>query len=256
MTLTRDIKLSLRSSSSDHFGQAPRKVSVERAVMARNNAIAEQNREHFKRLGILTLNLMSSPGSGKTTFLIRTFEHFGSRANIGVIVGDLATERDADRLSATGVDTVQIQTGNVCHLEADMIARASVALGLAGRDLVVIENVGNLVCPAGYDLGEDLRVVLLSTTEGEDKPLKYPKAFRKADVVVINKIDLSQAVKFDRPSALEFIRSIAPQAVVFEVSAMTGQGMEQWYAYLASQLEAARFELCELEHSEHNAVLH
>jgi hydrogenase nickel incorporation protein HypB len=140
------------------------------------------------------------------------------------------------------VDTIQIQTGNVCHLEADMIARASQALGLAGRDLVVIENVGNLVCPAGYDLGEDLRVVLLSTTEGEDKPLKYPKAFRKANVVVINKIDLSEAAGFDRSSALANIHIINPEAQVFEVSAHTGQGMEDWYAYLANALESSRVE--------------
>jgi hydrogenase nickel incorporation protein HypB len=238
MTLTREISLSILSSHVERG----RLVMVERSVMARNDEIAAQNREHFHRLGILALNLMSSPGSGKTTFLICTLEHFAEQVNSGVIVGDLATDRDADRLSATGVDTVQIQTGNVCHLEADMVARASQALGLAGRDLVVIENVGNLVCPAGYDLGEDLRIVLLSTTEGEDKPLKYPKAFRQANIVIINKIDLSEAAGFDRPSALANIRSIKPEARVFEVSARTGQGMEDWYAYLANALESSRFE--------------
>jgi hydrogenase nickel incorporation protein HypB len=238
MTSTREISLSVLSSHVERG----RLVMVERSVMARNDEIAVQNRAHFHRLGILVLNLMSSPGSGKTTFLVRTLEHFAERVNIGVIVGDLATDRDADRLSATGIDTVQIQTGNVCHLEADMIARASQELCLAGRDLLVIENVGNLVCPAGYDLGEDLRVVLLSTTEGEDKPLKYPKAFRKANLVIINKIDLSEAAGFDRSSALANIRSINPEVQVFEVSARTGQGMENWYAYLAAALESSSFE--------------
>ena len=238
MTMTREINLSVISSSNE---QRARVVTVEKAVMARNDVIAAQNRERFHRLGILVLNVMSSPGSGKTAFLVRTLEHVADRVNAGVIVGDLATDRDADRLAATGVDTVQIQTGNVCHLEADMVARASQAIGLAGRDLLVIENVGNLVCPAGYDLGEDIRVVLFSTTEGEDKPLKYPKAFREAHVVVINKIDLSTAVGFDRDQALEHIRAVASQALIFEVSARTGQGMEGWYAYLAKRLEAARF---------------
>jgi hydrogenase nickel incorporation protein HypB len=246
--MTREINLSLISSRPEHpLEPRGRVVTVEKAVMARNDEIAAQNRERFHRLGILALNVMSSPGSGKTAFLARTLEHFAGRANAGVIVGDLATDNDATRLSATGADAVQIQTGNVCHLEADMIARAAQALGLAGRDLVVIENVGNLVCPAGYDLGEDLRVVLLSTTEGEDKPLKYPKAFHRANVVIVNKIDLSEAAGFDHATALENIRAIAPQAQVFEVSARTGQGMEGWYAYLEARLEATRFERAEHE---------
>lgn len=245
--MTREINLSVISSSNE---QRARVVTVEKAVMARNDVIAAQNRERFHRLGILALNVMSSPGSGKTAFLVRTLEHFVDRANAGVIVGDLATDRDANRLASTGVDTVQIQTGNVCHLEADMVARSSQALGLAGRDLLVIENVGNLVCPAGYDLGEDLRVVLFSTTEGEDKPLKYPKAFREADVVVINKMDLAAAVEFDRDLALEHLHAVAPEAKIFEVSARTGQGMEEWYAHLATRLEAARF-----DHSERAAAI-
>jgi hydrogenase nickel incorporation protein HypB len=245
---TREINLSVISSRPEHqFEPRGRIVTVERAVMARNDEIAAQNRERFYRLGILALNVMSSPGSGKTAFLARTLEHFADAVNAGVIVGDLATDNDAMRLSATGADTVQIQTGNVCHLEADMIARAAQALGLAGRELVVIENVGNLVCPAGYDLGEDVRVVLLSVTEGEDKPLKYPKAFHKANVVIVNKTDLSEATGFEGATALENIHAIAPQAQVFEVSARTGHGMEGWYAYLEARLEAKRFERTERE---------
>jgi hydrogenase nickel incorporation protein HypB len=239
--MTRDIGLSLISNRVVSPPEARgRVVTVEKAVMARNDEIAAQNRERFERLGILALNVMSSPGSGKTAFLVRTLEHFATRTNAAVIVGDLATDNDAERLSVTGADTVQIQTGNVCHLEADMIDRAGRALGLAGRDLLIIENVGNLVCPAGYDLGEALRVVLLSTTEGEDKPLKYPRAFRKADIVVVNKIDLAAAAGFDRRLALEHIRAVAPQARVLEVSARTEQGMEAWYADLAARLEGIR----------------
>ncbi len=214
-------------------------VTVEKAVMSRNNLIALQNRERFERLGIFALNVMSSPGSGKTAFLARTLEHLRSSVHAAVIVGDLATDNDAERLSLTGADTVQIQTGNVCHLEADMVSRAVQALDLEGCRLLMIENVGNLVCPAGYDLGEAVRVVLLSVTEGEDKPLKYPKAFRLANVVVINKIDLADAVQFERSVALENIQKIAPQALIFEVSARTGQGIEAWYAYLESKLSVA-----------------
>jgi hydrogenase nickel incorporation protein HypB len=237
--LTREIKLSHISSGTEQRG---RMVSVEKAVLSRNNEIAGQNRQRFVQQGILALNVMSSPGSGKTEFLVCTLEHLKARVKAVVIVGDLATDNDADRLSVTGADTVQIQTGNVCHLEADMIASAVQTLNLEGCQLLIIENVGNLVCPAGYDLGEHVRVVLLSVTEGEDKPLKYPKAFRMANVVVINKIDLADAAAFDRPTALENIRLIAPQAQIFEVSARNGQGMEGWYAYLETKLEDFRSE--------------
>jgi hydrogenase nickel incorporation protein HypB len=231
--VNREITLSHLAPALEQRGRI---VTVEKAVMSRNNEIALQNRERFERLGIFVLNVMSSPGSGKTAFLARTLEHLRDRVKAAVIVGDLATDNDAERLSLTGADTVQIQTGNVCHLEADMVSSAVQALDLEGCSLLVIENVGNLVCPAGYDLGEAVRVVLLSVTEGEDKPLKYPKAFRMANVVIVNKIDLADAVQFERSLALENIRKIAPQALIFEVSARTGQGMEGWYAYLESKL--------------------
>ena len=151
---------------------------------------------------------------------------------LGVIVGDLATENDAVRLRAHGLPAIQITTGSVCHLDAEMVSRAMERLDLNALQVLVIENVGNLVCPAVYDLGESARVVLLSVTEGEDKPLKYPVMFRSAQVVVINKMDIAEAVGFDRETALRNVRRAAPEATIFEVSAKTGQGMDAWYRYL------------------------
>ena len=153
----------------------------------------------------------------------------------GIIVGDLATDNDAQRLRESGAPVVQITTGTVCHLEAEMVGRALKQLDLDGLNLLIIENVGNLVCPASYDLGEDLRVVLLSVTEGEDKPLKYPPMFQSADVVIISKIDLAQACGYDRETALRNIRRVAPKARIFETSAKTGQGMDPWREFLAQR---------------------
>jgi hydrogenase nickel incorporation protein HypB len=209
-----------------------RTVSVRQAILAKNDRLAERNRGYFKAKGLLVLNVLSSPGSGKTAFIERTVADLGDRLRVGVIAGDLETDNDARRLRARGVPTVQITTGNVCHLEAEMVARAMEKIPLDGLDVLVIENVGNLVCPASYDLGEDLRVVLLSVTEGEDKPLKYPVMFRTAQVVVVNKMDIAEAVGFDRDLAVRNIRRVAPEATILEVSARTGQGMAQWYAYL------------------------
>jgi hydrogenase nickel incorporation protein HypB len=197
-----------------------------------------RNRERFRAAGLLTLNVLSSPGSGKTALLERTLSELGGRLGCAVIVGDLATDNDARRLSRPGVVVTQITTGNVCHLEAAMVARAADALAIEGRQLLFIENVGNLVCPASYDLGEDVRVVLLAVTEGEDKPLKYPKMFKTADVVLITKTDLAAATGFDRELALANLAAVAPQAKVLEVSARTGAGMAEWYAYLDAAREA------------------
>ena len=209
-----------------------RTVSVRQAILAKNDRLAERNRGYFKAKGLLVLNVLSSPGSGKTAFIERTVADLGDRLRVGVIAGDLETDNDAKRLRARGVPTVQITTGNVCHLEAEMVARAMEQMPLDALDVLVIENVGNLVCPASYDLGEDVRVVLLSVTEGEDKPLKYPVMFRTAQVVVVNKMDIAEAVEFDRDAAVRNIRRVAPEATILEVSARTGQGMAQWYAYL------------------------
>jgi hydrogenase nickel incorporation protein HypB len=210
-------------------------VPVQEAILAKNDRLAERNRGYFQAKGLLVLNLLSSPGSGKTTFIERTLLDLGGRLRAGVIVGDLETDNDAKRLRARGIPTVQITTGNVCHLEAEMVTRAMEKMPLDSLDVLVIENVGNLVCPASYDLGEAVRVVLLSVTEGEDKPLKYPVMFRTAQVVVVNKMDLAEAAGFDRDAALGNIRRVAPQAAILEVSARTGQGMAGWYAYLEAQ---------------------
>src|SRR5450759_4734350 len=197
--------------------------------------MADRNRGFFHARGLLVLNVLSSPGSGKTTFIRETVRLLGKRLKTGVIVGDLATDNDAQRLRESGAPVVQITTGTVCHLEAEMVAHALKQLDLKGLELLIIENVGNLVCPASYDLGEDLRVVLLSVTEGEDKPLKYPPMFQSADVVLISKIDLAQACDYDRDKALANIRRVAPKARVFETSAKTGQGMDAWCEFLVQQ---------------------
>jgi len=226
-----------------HAGEDPRggerrTLAVRQAILAKNDRLAERNRGYFQAKGLLVLNVLSAPGSGKTTFIERTVADLGGRLRVGVIAGDLETDNDAERLRARGIPTVQITTGNLCHLEADMVARAMEKLPLERLDVLVIENVGNLVCPASYDLGEDLRVVLLSVTEGEDKPLKYPVMFKTAQVVAVNKMDLAEAVGFERETALRNIRRAAPQATILEVSARTGQGMADWYAYLEDRRHA------------------
>ncbi|MGB3613321.1 MAG: hydrogenase nickel incorporation protein HypB [Elainellaceae cyanobacterium] len=227
---------------------APRRLlQLHKNVLAKNNQYAAQNRERFRHL--LAINVLSAPGAGKTTLIQRLLgdrdqlrpDDSEQRANpvrAGVVVGDLATERDAERLRQAGVPAVQITTGTLCHLEADSVAKAAQQLDLPNLDLLMIENVGNLVCPAAYDLGEDLRVVLMSVTEGEDKPLKYPTLFKSAQVVVISKVDLAAAVGFRREEALGYLEQIVPQAIVFEVSAVTGEGLAEFYGYLQVLSEA------------------
>lgn len=219
---------------------SPTAVLVVENLKARNDRQAAVNREHFRAAGVVAVNLLSSPGSGKTALLERTLSEFGRRRRVGVVVGDLQTDNDARRLAGRGGPVVPITTGTVCHLEADMVARAAAGLDLAGLDLLVIENVGNLVCPASFDLGEEARVVVLSTTEGEDKPLKYPRAFKTAQAVVVSKTDLAAPAGFDRDLALANIHSVAPQAAVFELSARTGEGLGGWYAYLDGLIEGYR----------------
>jgi hydrogenase nickel incorporation protein HypB len=212
-----------------------RVLEVRQAILEKNERLAERNRGFFHARGLLVLNVLSSPGSGKTTFIRETIRLLGKRLKTGVIVGDLATDNDAQRLRESGVPVVQITTGTVCHLEAEMVARALKQLDLKGLDLLIIENVGNLVCPASYDLGEDLRVVLLSVTEGEDKPLKYPPLFQSAGVAVVSKMDLATACDYNREAALANLRRLAPNAPVFELSAKTGQGMDAWCEFLMQQ---------------------
>ncbi len=212
-------------------------VTVQRAFLEKNERLAERNRGFFRAKNLLVLNILSSPGSGKTTLIRQTASLLASRLRVGVIVGDLATDNDAARLREAGIPVVQVTTGTVCHLEAEMIAKAAARLDLNALDVLIIENVGNLVCPAAYDLGEDLRIVLLSTTEGEDKPLKYPPLFHSANVAVITKADLAAAAGFDRAQALAALHRIAHHAEVFELSARTGEGMSPWIDYLVGQRE-------------------
>jgi hydrogenase nickel incorporation protein HypB len=218
------------------------KIEINKNILSKNDRLAKQNRNLFKQQELLVINLLSSPGSGKTALIERLqIERLRPKTkfplNIGVIVGDLATDNDAHRLQHRGISAVQITTGNACHLEADMISRAALRLDLDCLNLLIIENVGNLVCPAAYDLGEDLRIVLLSVTEGEDKPLKYPTMFKSARIVIVNKIDLASVVEFKRDKAIANIQKIAPQAQIFEVSAKTGQGIESLLAYLMKQFK-------------------
>jgi hydrogenase nickel incorporation protein HypB len=221
-------------SHGDAVGQH-RVLEVRQAILAKNDRLAERNRGFFHARGLLVLNVLSSPGSGKTTFIRETIRSLGKRLKTGVIVGDLATDNDAQRLRESGAPVVQITTGTVCHLEAEMVARALKQLDLKGLDLLIIENVGNLVCPASYDLGEDLRVVLLSVTEGEDKPLKYPPMFQSAGVAVVSKLDLAMACDYNREAALANLRRLAPKVPVFETSAKTGKGMDAWCDFLVQQ---------------------
>ncbi len=204
-------------------------IPVRSSALALNQRLADQNRGWFRAKGWTVYNLLSSPGSGKTALLERTLAAVPGSA---ALVGDLQTERDADRLRASGAPAVQITTGETCHLDAHMVAHALDKLPADGIRRLFIENVGNLVCPASFDLGEKVRVVLLSVTEGEDKPLKYPVIFREADLVLVTKTDLAAAVGFDRDAALANIRQVAPRAAILEVSAKTGAGLDAWYRWL------------------------
>jgi len=215
-------------------------LTLNRSLMEKNDRLAERNRGFFRAKKLLVLNVVSSPGSGKTTFIRETAARLGRKLRVGVIVGDLATDNDAARLRTAGIPVVQITTGTVCHLDADMVSKATAQLDLDKLDVLVIENVGNLVCPADYDLGEDLRVVLLSTTEGEDKPLKYPPMFHSAQVAVVTKSDLAAAAGFNRDLALANLHRVSHHAEVFELSAKTGDGMKAWLDYLTKERAAAK----------------
>lgn len=218
-----------------------RTIQIGEAILSKNDRLAQRNRELFRSHGILCVNVLSSPGSGKTALVLETLKALTGKLRSAVLVGDLATDNDARRLAEAGVPVVQITTGTTCHLEANMIAQALRQIPINGLELLVIENVGNLVCPASFDLGEDLRAVLLSVTEGEDKPVKYPPMFQSADAVLVTKIDLAGVCEFDRALALENIRRVAPKARVFETAAKTGAGMKEWAEYLVSKkLEKAR----------------
>jgi hydrogenase nickel incorporation protein HypB len=209
-------------------------VTLEQDILAKNQLLAERNRGWLAGRSILALNLVSSPGAGKTTLLERTIRDLGDALPLTVIEGDQATLNDAERIRATGARVVQINTGTGCHLDAGMVSRALTQLDPPLRSVVMIENVGNLVCPALFDLGEQLKVLILSVTEGEDKPVKYPHMFRASALLLLNKIDLLPHLNFDVARCVEFARRVNPAIEILQVSAQTGEGMDAWYAWLRS----------------------
>ncbi|EMM6941808.1 TPA: hydrogenase nickel incorporation protein HypB [Morganella morganii] len=213
-----------------------RMVQIEMGVLDKNNQIAVHNREHLQEQGILALNLVSSPGSGKTTLLTRTLNYLKDKVPCAVIEGDQQTTNDAERIRATGVPAIQVNTGKGCHLDAQMVHDAMHHLGLKDNSLLFIENVGNLVCPAGFDLGEQHKVAILSVTEGEDKPLKYPHMFAAADLMLINKIDLLPYVNVNIEACVNAARRVNPDIDVIVLSATTGEGMDEWVAWLQERL--------------------
>lgn len=217
----------------------PRIVEVRRNILKHNDQVAAALRERFARTNLFVVSLVSSPGSGKTAFLEKTLTLLRERGyRPAAVVGDLATANDANRLARSKAPVKQITTGTLCHLEAAMVETAIGDWDLSGLDFLFIENVGNLVCPSSYDLGENMRVVLLSVTEGEDKPLKYPTIFHGADLAVITKMDLAEAVEFDGDAARKNIDAVRPGIAVLELSSKNGQGLEEWLSLLVSERTA------------------
>jgi hydrogenase nickel incorporation protein HypB len=228
------------SHAHDHDHGAGRLVKLEQDILAKNNAYAAQNRTLFAARGIFALNLVSSPGSGKTTLLVKTIEALKGRLAVAVVEGDQQTSNDAERIRATGAPAVQINTGKGCHLDAHMVGHALEQLPLENGGALMIENVGNLVCPAAFDLGEAGKVVILSVTEGEDKPLKYPDMFRAARLMIVNKCDLLPHLEFDIDQAIANARRVNPLIEVIRVSATKGDGMADWLAWIEKGAAAVR----------------
>ncbi len=222
----------VEDASDIHAQIHNRTVALEKEILGKNDLIAAQNRGWFKGRNILALNLVSSPGAGKTTLLVRTINDLKSELTISVIEGDQETVNDANKIRKTGCKVVQINTGTGCHLEAAMVERGYTELDPPLNSIVAIENVGNLVCPALFDLGERAKVVILSVTEGEDKPIKYPHMFRASQVMIITKIDLLPYVEFDVDRCLEYARMVNPDIQIFQLSATTGEGLNDWYDWL------------------------
>jgi hydrogenase nickel incorporation protein HypB len=218
----------------------PRLLEVRKNVLKQNDLIARALRARFRAAGVFVVSLVSSPGSGKTAFLEKTLTLLQPRYRVAALVGDLATENDAVRLARSRAPVRQITTGTLCHLEAQMVQNAVEGWDLSQLDFLFIENVGNLVCPSSYDLGENLRLVLLSVTEGEDKPLKYPTIFNSADVAIITKIDLAAAVEFNWQLAQDNVQSVRPGMTVFRLSAKTAEGMDEYMQLLSERLTESR----------------
>jgi hydrogenase nickel incorporation protein HypB len=229
------LRLDQGPAGTEVAGMSQRRlVAIEQDLMSKNDALAKVNRHRFEQHHIFSLNLMSSPGAGKTTLLVKTLEKRHGNP-LAVIEGDQQTDLDARRIRATGVPALQINTGKGCHLDAQMVAKALDALPVADGTTLFIENVGNLVCPAGFDLGEARRVVLVSVTEGEDKPLKYPDVFAHADVVLITKVDLVPHLQFDLPTLRANIERVRPGVKIFELSTTSGVGFDAWLSWLDAQ---------------------
>lgn len=224
----------------EHGHSHGRIVTLEKDILAKNNLIAEHNRGWFEGRNILALNLVSSPGAGKTTLLERTLKDLKDAIPMSVIEGDQETIHDAERIRATGCRVVQINTGTGCHLESDMLAKGLKELQPPMNSVLMIENVGNLVCPALFDLGEKAKVAILSVTEGEDKPLKYPHMFKASKIMILNKIDLLPYVEFDVEKCIEYARQVNPEIQVFKISAAKGDGLDHWYDWLKSEKELNR----------------
>ncbi len=218
--------------SHDHSHEGMREVIVEKNILSKNDLLAERNRGYFEALGIAAFNLVSSPGAGKTSLLEKTIVALKEKRKFYVIEGDQQTMHDADRIDATGVPVIQINTGNGCHLDARMIHSAVKELEIPQGAVLMIENVGNLVCPSLFDLGEKKRIVVMSVPEGDDKPVKYPTMFRSSDLCVINKTDLLPYVDFDVEKVKNYARQVNPDIEFIELSVRTGEGMERWYAWL------------------------
>ncbi len=213
----------------------PRLVEVRKNILKQNDVVARALRERFRNAGVFVVSMVSSPGSGKTALLEKTLTLLSAEYKVAALVGDLATENDAHRLARSGAPVKQIVTGTVCHLEAAMVEKALEGWNPDELDFLFVENVGNLVCPSSYDLGENLRLVLSSVTEGEDKPLKYPTIFNSADVAVITKMDLAAAVEFDETAAVQNILAVRPGMEIFKVSSKSGAGMDEFLAFLRAR---------------------
>jgi hydrogenase nickel incorporation protein HypB len=218
----------------------PRLIEVRKNVLKQNDVVARALRDRFRAAGVFVVSLVSSPGSGKTAFLEKTLTLLRPKYRVAALVGDLATENDAARLARSQAPVKQITTGTLCHLEAAMVQNALEGWDLNQMDILFIENVGNLVCPSSYDLGEDLRLVLISVTEGEDKPLKYPTIFNSADLAVVTKMDLAQAVEFNWDTAFANVQAVRPGMPVLKLSAKTGEGMEEYLQFLAARQAGSR----------------
>lgn len=216
-----------------------RMIRIERDILSKNDGYADSNRSRLAELGVFALNLVSSPGSGKTTLLVASIAALGDSLPVAVIEGDQQTDNDAERIRAAGAPAIQINTGKGCHLDAQMVGRAVTQLSLRENSLLLIENVGNLVCPASFDLGEAHKVVIFSVTEGEDKPLKYPDMFRASDLLLLSKCDLLPYLSFDVELAIDNARRVNPDIHVIRVSALTGSGMDEWLAWLKSGCDSA-----------------